>query len=173
MCMTPPFLYWQPNSKSQADRRTDRRQTTSRYINYTLLRSCAVKCRPYVKVQVTSNGQNKVGNEFLIQKNIISGIKPAYVDLKFQKLGFSSWPAAAILIWQIRHCWRLAGKHLGDFSCPGIQRQKCGENSPQHLFVNGSVIPAGIRLCPGLAVSQNGDTSPVAYWGQVPLVRIL
>jgi len=45
---------------------------------------------------MTSNDQNKVGNEFLIQESIWKEVLHLHIELKPKKLGFLSWPAAAI-----------------------------------------------------------------------------
>jgi len=43
-----------------------------------------------LKVQMTTNGQNKVGNEFLMQKSVLKVVLHLRVDLELKKLGFSS-----------------------------------------------------------------------------------
>jgi len=41
-------------------------------------------------------GQSKGSNEFLMQKSVLKVVLHLHVDLEPKKLGFSSWPAAAI-----------------------------------------------------------------------------
>jgi len=45
---------------------------------------------------MTTSGQSKVGNEFLMQKAVLKVVLHLHVDLEPQKLGFSEWPVSAI-----------------------------------------------------------------------------